>query len=123
MSTMPCYSNTGVGDAFIESVNFGGNLAEAAQTVGMQLGPQHQNVWARALDIEGWSNHVFNQGSTLWVLGLKFGETEGKPYVTLLPFFSLLACFVSLAWLARNLSLSLSLLKTLLSYIFVFFFL
>jgi len=80
-SPLPCYANTATGDAFFESVNFGGNLAAAAQTVGVRLGPTHQNVWARALDIEGWSNHILSHGSTLWTLGLKFGETEGKPYV------------------------------------------
>jgi hypothetical protein len=81
-STMPCYSNTGTGDVFIESVNFGGNLAEASHAVGMHFGPTHQNVWARALDIEGWFNHVYSEGATVWVFGLKFGETEGEPCVT-----------------------------------------
>ncbi len=35
----------------------------------------------RALDIEGYSNHARLRDSQLWVLGAKFGEVAGNPYM------------------------------------------
>eukprot|EP00041_Stephanoeca_diplocostata_P024233 m.607986 g.607986 ORF g.607986 m.607986 type:complete len:778 (+) comp22483_c0_seq2:155-2488(+) len=80
-SDQPCYLNSGTGDVFFESVNFGGNLAAASQSIGMVVGPTHQNVYAEALDIEGYRNHIHNQGSNVLLFGFKLGETEGKPYL------------------------------------------
>lgn len=53
------YRNTGTGAVFLENV------------VGGPFRFQHQQVWARQLNQESQGTHIYNDGATLWILGLK----------------------------------------------------
>ena len=46
----------------------------------MRISAPHQ-MWARALDLEGFLVSLENNNADVWVMGLKLGESEGDPFV------------------------------------------
>jgi hypothetical protein len=78
------YSNVArsdIGPLFAESLMLGFRVSGDGQTGGPAMSIYAQDVYMRALDIEGYKTHAWATGSRLWVLGAKFGEVGGNPYV------------------------------------------
>ena len=78
------YSNTprpDIGPLFAESLMFGFQVSGGDQTGGPAMALYNQTAYIRTLDIEGYRQHAWTTGSRLWVLGSKFGEVGGNPYV------------------------------------------
>ncbi len=78
------YSNAprpDIGPLFAESLMLGFKVSGSDQTGGPALALYNQTAHIRALDIEGYRQHAWTTGATLWVLGAKFGEVGGNSYV------------------------------------------
>jgi|EP01047_Picozoa_sp_COSAG01_P047595 hypothetical protein len=72
------YSNVArpdIGPLFGESLMLGFRVSGDGQTGGPAMSFFNQDVFVRALDIEGYKTHAWSTGSRLWILGAKVRDT------------------------------------------------
>ncbi|MBC8153844.1 MAG: T9SS type A sorting domain-containing protein [Bacteroidetes bacterium] len=74
------YSNTSAGTMFVENVCSGGSTSSQQRKEGWFI-KNSQKFYARSLNHEGTYPHLVNDNATVWVLGFKFGEDYGDPYI------------------------------------------